>query len=168
MVRYWVVILWLLLLILIQVAITPAMLPAGARPDWILVFSVLLGFLAGPSYGLAGGAIGGLLLDLFTGRFIGLHTLLKAGMGWACGQITRHVYREYPSVALVAVAAAVFVQEMIAVIVLWGFGVRIPVAHTFDQLPPLISYSLVAGALIYPILYSQTAGPGGRIPGEST
>lgn len=155
--RPWLFALWLLVLLLLQVVFTPAIIPSGPRPDWLLVFAVLLGFSAGSSYGLAGGAVGGILLDIVTGRFIGLHALLKASLGWASGLITRHVYRDYPSIALLTVAAATCLQEVLAFLVLWSFGMPLQLTFIINQLPPLISYSLIAGALVYVILWPQVS-----------
>lgn len=168
MLRPWLLAIWLLLLLLVQVVFVPAILPSGPRPDWMLVFAVLLGFFAGPSYGLVGGAIGGFLLDVITGRFIGLHTIIKAGIGWACGHITRHVYKDYPSIALLTVAAATCIQELLAFLVFWSFGVPLKLQMITHQLPPLISYSLIAAAIVYVLLLPQVPGrsrsplPGGQ------
>lgn len=153
--RSWVFAAWLLVLLVLQVVIAPVVMPSGTRPDGLLVFTVLVGFLTGPSNGLGAGFAGGILLDIVTGRFIGLHALLKAGIGWACGHITFHVYRENPAVALVTVAVAAVVQEIAAFLILWGLGVPLSVSHMLNQLPQFISYSLIIGAVLFLIMSGQ-------------
>ena len=161
--RPWLWFAWLIALFTVQVVLTPALLPSGIRPDWMLVFVSLLGFVAGPAYGLAVGGLAGLLLDIVTGRFIGLHTLLKGAIGWAAGQVTRHVYREHAGLALLTVAVAAAVQEVIALGLLRAFGLAFPLSFLGQRLPLIISLDLVLAALLYPVLLRQATA--GRTPG---
>ena len=150
---------WLLLMAIAQVAAVPMLVPARWRPDLMLVLVALYGFLAGPRFGLWVGCTGGLLLDVIGGRFIGLHLLAKGVAGALGGQLTRHVYREHAPVALLLVAVAGVWQELCQLAALRVFGIPVPLGLTFDVLPSFISANLIAGALLYPLLYRQTAQP---------
>ena len=150
--RAWTLAVWIVTLFILQAVLAPAVLPSGVRPDWILVFVTLLGFLAGSPRGLVTGVLTGLLLDVVTGRFIGLHAFLKGAGGWFGGLLSRHVYRENVAVALLAVAVAALLQELVALAVLRAFGVNLSVAHVLAHLPPTISVDLVVAGVLYPIM----------------
>lgn len=147
----------LLLTAVVQVVAMPILVPARWRPDPMLVLVALYGFLVGPRFGLWVGAAGGLLLDVIGGRFIGLHLLAKGVAGALGGQLTRHIYRENAPVALLLVAVAGVWQELWQLAALRTFGIAVPLGLTFEVLPSFISANLIAGALLYPLLYRQTA-----------
>src|SRR5690606_14639204 len=96
-----------------QVTLVPLVMPGAARPDGVLVLATLAGFMGGSRYGLVMGMAGGLLLDLVTGRFLGLHLLIKGAAGAVGGQSARHVYRENAPVALLMVALTSVGQELL-------------------------------------------------------
>jgi len=148
----WLSALLVVLAALVQVILVPLVMPGAARPDGVLVLATLAGFLGGSRYGLVLGAAGGLLLDLVTGRFLGLHLLIKGAAGGAGGQLTRHVYRENAPVALLMVALATVGQELLHALSFRAFGIVIPLGRVFELLPTIISANLVlAGLLFYPL-----------------
>jgi len=106
----WLSALLVVLAALLQVTLVPLVMPGAARPDGVLVLATLAGFMGGSRYGLVMGMAGGLLLDLVTGRFLGLHLLIKGAAGAVGGQSARHVYRENAPVALLMVALTLFIQ----------------------------------------------------------
>ncbi|HEX6989836.1 MAG TPA: rod shape-determining protein MreD [Bacillota bacterium] len=149
----WASLLLVLLAALVQVTIVPLVIPGAARPDGVLVLATLAGFLGGPRYGLFMGMAGGLLLDVVTGRFLGLHLLIKGLAGAAGGRLTRHVYREHAPVALLMVALATVGQELLHALCFRVFGIVIPISRVFALLPTIISANLVLAGLLYLPLY---------------
>lgn len=155
--RPWVLAVWTLLLLVLQVSLTPLLLPASPRPDWMLVFAVLVGFMLGPRHGLTAGAAGGLLLDVVAGRFLGLNALIKALAGLVGGQLTRHVYRDNVIVALLGVAGSALGQELLVLLVFRALGVAVDPARAFYVLAPVLTANLVAAGVLYPLLLRQAS-----------
>lgn len=156
--RPWVIAIWLLALIILQVTVLPHLLPFNLRPDPLLVFATLTGFIGGPSFGSAVGAIGGLVIDMLSGRFVGLHVLTQAVAGCGGGLLTRHVYRDNAPVALLAVSVATVAQELLALAVIRAAGITVPLSRSLAFLPTLISLNLAAAVFLYPIMLRQSRG----------
>lgn len=158
-----------LVLMLLQTTVFPFIKLLGAGPDVALIFSVLLGFLGGAPVGVAGGLIAGLFLDLWQGRFLGLHMFLKAAGAYAGYLVGRQVYRENATAAFSLVAGAVFVQEVFIFLLLRAIGVPFPLfrALYYVILPGLL-YNLLLTPPVYLALYAATAKlPGEMMHGES-
>jgi len=166
----WLSTLVLLLVVLAQVVAVPLVMPGAARPDLLLVLAVLAGFTGGSRYGLVMGLAGGLLVDVVTGRLVGLHLLIKGAAGAAGGELARHVYRENAPAALLLAAVATVGQELLHALVLRVFSVVVPLAHVFELLPTIITGNLVAAGVLFVPLYRLTrdlAGePAGRAAGS--
>jgi len=105
-----------------------------------------------------------------TGRFVGLHLLIKGAAGAAGGELARHVYRENAPAALLLAAVATVGQELLHALVLRVFSVVVPLAHVFELLPTIITGNLVAAGVLFVPLYRLTrdlAGePAGRAAGS--
>ncbi len=100
-----------------QASVLPLLKLGGGEVNLILVLNVLAGLMAGPDIGAAAGFWGGLLVDLVTGRFLGLHALVGMATGYLAGAAGNRVYRNhFPVPSLVAAGGALFQETMI-----WGF-----------------------------------------------
>lgn len=66
----------------------------GARPDLILGLVVAVAIIAGPREGILAGLLGGFLVDLYRGTFIGLSIPGKVLTGLAVGFVPKRVYAD--------------------------------------------------------------------------
>lgn len=93
----------------------------GVTPDLILVVTVCYGLLHGPVKGLFFGLLGGLLLDLAGGGILGLHTLMKAVLGYGAGFLEKTVFKDNLLVPAVSSMVATIIQGIISLSVLITF-----------------------------------------------
>jgi rod shape-determining protein MreD len=77
----------LILAFLMQSVVSTYLSISGITPDFLLAIVVSYGLLFGWEVGLAGGVIGGLLIDLIAGRYIGLHVLAYGTVGVVAGLV---------------------------------------------------------------------------------
>ncbi|MEX2356001.1 MAG: rod shape-determining protein MreD [Thermaerobacterales bacterium] len=145
------------LVVVLQTAVFPVIPIYRAVPDLALVFAILLGFLAGSRRGVAAALVAGGLLDLWSGRLIGLHLLLKGGAAYAGALVGRQVYRDNAPIAFMCVAIASVAQDVVVFIVIRLLGIPFPLYRaTYEVMLPALLYNLLLTPLIYLILYGLT------------
>lgn len=71
----------------------------GVKPDLVLLLAALSGFLLGPREGAFLGFVGGAMMDLFAGSYIGLNALAVMTAGYLAGEAGERLYRESALVA---------------------------------------------------------------------
>ncbi len=92
---------------LLQTAVLPGTAISAVRPDFVLLAVVAVAMLQPlRDRALICGALGGLMLDLTCGRFIGLNLMLFFAVAWAAHEIARSFMR--PSIILSAAGAGAF------------------------------------------------------------
>lgn len=152
----WGVVVWVILLYLLQGIWLPLFWTAREQPDWLLVFATLLGFLGGPARGAFAGALSGLLLDVLTGRFLGLQVLTRTLIGYMAGIGAQQIFRENIAVALLNVALASIGYMGFGYLLMVAFGVPLPFGRVTEPLPTFISYNFIAAVLLYPLMLRQS------------
>lgn len=95
------------------------------RPDAMLAVTVSLGILAGSAYAATYGAIGGLLMDIVFGRFVGLSALLYLIIGLAAGFFYKKFYADNSVVPAATAAAAGFFKDFVFLLVLTFGGAKL-------------------------------------------
>ena len=92
---------FLAFLFLIQISSITTILGQQWKPDLVLLGIIVLSLKSGPREVLIESATWGLFLDLYTGRFLGLHTLLAIGIPLAIHATSKIVSAAQPFLAFV-------------------------------------------------------------------
>ncbi|HEY8343647.1 MAG TPA: rod shape-determining protein MreD [Bacillota bacterium] len=126
----------------------------GVTPDLILVITVCYGLLHGPVKGLFFGLLGGFLLDLSGGGILGLHTLIKAVLGYGAGFLEKTVFKDNILVPALALVIATFMQGVISLLILITFDWqgRFLTHFVYTVLPLSIYHPLLTVPVYYGVL----------------
>ncbi len=109
------------LALLIDTSVVPALVAHWAVPMLTLVTVSVLGLLLGRTRGLLYGMIGGLLLDISVGGAFGLYTALMLLTGYLSGVAGRK-FQRYLLTVVLAPAACFFIFEAAMVVFVFMAG----------------------------------------------
>lgn len=152
--RYWVLAGILLVAFLVQSVLATYLSIGEVVPDLLLVVVLSYGLLFGWQIGLGAGMLGGLLLDLNTGRFIGLHVLTLGLVGLVSGVIEEKVFKDNLLLAPAAGFVGSMASHSIVVLALWLFGWKFNLAETLrSTILPAALYDMVLAAIVYGRIY---------------
>ncbi len=126
--------------LILQATVLPRLAIAGARPDLLLVVTILLGLRFGPLPGAGVGLAGGLLQDVLIGRFIGMNALTKGLTGYCIGLAEEKLFKENIATPLAAVLVGTITHESLFWLLQAGFGRYVP-------LPAALGRVIIPGAL---------------------
>lgn len=115
-----VAVLLLALLIPLQGTVLPTLLPAGWAPDLTLPIIYWVGSRFGEYRGMAVGGALGLLLDLATGRLIGLYLSAKVLVGYGAGLWGRQFFQKTSFMHLLALLTLSFLEGLWVLLLLSG------------------------------------------------
>lgn len=148
-----------------QVAFVP--LWGGVRLDLVLAMAVAVGMRQGPQAGGLTGLVGGLLLDLVRGRFIGALALTHAVVGYLGGVTQAKLFENSLYLPFLFSAAGTVIAELgfWALSAIWGTSLPLPAGML-----ALIGKEAFWNGLVSPVLYRlvrarlqpQPVGLGGR------
>lgn len=126
----------------------------GVRPDLILIVVCAIGLVLGSFTGAAAGFVSGLLVDVMTGRLVGLGALSKGAAGYAAGWMGQRLFRENALVPA-GIALAVSVGEGVLYIMgTHAFGVPIPlISGVIHIVLPEAWYNALAAVVLFPVLF---------------
>jgi len=96
---------------------------AGIRPDFMLAVVVSYGVLLGSMQGALIGGIGGLVMDIIVGRYLGLNALLYLLAGVGGGLFYQKFYADniiVPSATAMVVSVA---KDIVFALIMWIMGV---------------------------------------------
>lgn len=151
MVRKIVYVLLLILAVVLQETWIPLWAVAGATPDLLILFVVFTGLISGPMAGLLAGAGVGLLLDLLSGKYIGLSVLSMAAAGIATPLVCTHFYyKQKYIVPMVSVLFATVVEGFLYCLFSKFTSLSLPIFSTlFHFFLPRALYNMVLTPLLY-------------------
>lgn len=152
--RYWFLTAIVTLTFLIQSVVSNYLAIFGITPDLLQVVVVSYGLLFGWEVGVGAGVLGGLLLDLTSGRFIGLHVLSLGVVGLVAGLVEEKVFKENILLGPTAGFAGSLISQVIVLVCLTLYGWRVPLVESFRYtILPEALYDMVLAALVYSQLY---------------
>lgn len=152
--RYWVLTGLLIVAFLLQSVVSNYLAISGITPDFLLAIVVTYGLLFGWEVGLAGGVIGGLLIDLIAGRFIGLHVLTYGVVGLVAGMVEGRVFKDNILLAPIGGLTGSIVSQTIIVFCFWFFGLELsPIGVLRSTMLPAALYDMVLTILVYGRIY---------------
>ena len=113
-------------LYVLQTSFFPLMAYHGISPNFMLLLTVSFAFLRGMEQGTLMGFATGMLTDLATGTFIGIHAFTYLLMGNLCGRFANRVYKEqffWPVFASLGVTALnYFILALLMVLLGYRFN----------------------------------------------
>lgn len=152
--RYWVLAGILLLAFLVQSVLGPFLAIRGISPNIVLVVIVAYGLLFGWQVGLAGGVVGGLLLDLTASTYVGIHVLALGTVGLLVGLAEERVFKDNVLLAAVGGLVGSLISQTVVMIVLWVFGRQFSLLGSLrDTFLPAAFYDMLLCTLIYHRIY---------------
>jgi len=138
-------------LYVLQTSFFPLIAYHCISPDFMLLITVSFAFLRGTEKGTLMGFITGLMTDLATGTFFGIHAFSYMLMGNLCGRFANRVYKEQfflPVLASLGVTALnYFILALLMVLLGYRFN---PISNVQTTLLPMLIYQL---AFAYPVHY---------------
>ena len=138
-------------LYVLQTSFFPLMAYHGISPNFMLLLTVSFAFLRGMEQGTFMGFLTGLLTDLATGTFFGIHAFTYLLMGNLCGRFANRVYKDqffWPVFASLGVTALnYFILALLMVLLGYRFN---PISNVQVTLLPMLIYQL---AFAYPVHY---------------
>ncbi|HEY3368166.1 MAG TPA: rod shape-determining protein MreD [Symbiobacteriaceae bacterium] len=152
--RYWVLTGIVVLAFLLQSVVSHYVAIQGIAPNFLLVIILTYGLLFGWPIGLGAGVLGGLLLDLTAGRFIGLHVLSLASVGLVAGLVEERVFKDNFLLAPVSGLVGSIASQLIVLVCLWLYGWQVPLWQTLrSTVFPAALYDMMLAILIYGRIY---------------
>lgn len=152
--RYWVLTGIMVLAFLLQSVVSSYLAIGGITPDFLLAVVVTYGLLFGWEVGLAGGVLGGLLIDSISGFFIGIHVLSYGVVGLAAGLVEDRVFKDNLLLAPVGGLAASMVSLAIEAVCFWLYGREVdPIGALRMTILPAALYNMVLTILVYSRIY---------------
>jgi rod shape-determining protein MreD len=138
-------------LYVLQTSFFPLMAYHGISPNFMLLLTVSFAFLRGMEQGTLMGFLTGVLTDLATGTFFGIHAFTYLLMGNLCGRFANRVYKDqffWPVFASLGVTALnYFILALLMVLLGYRFN---PISNVQVTLLPMLIYQL---AFAYPVHY---------------
>ena len=138
-------------LYVLQTSFFPLIAYHGISPDFMLLVTVSYAFLRGMEKGTMMGFATGLMTDLATGTFFGIHAFTYLLLGNICGRFANRVYKEQFFLPVFASLGATAFNYFILALLMVLLGYRFnPISNVQMTLLPMLIYQL---AFAYPVHY---------------
>ena len=136
-------------LYVLQTSLLPRLSYHGVTTDLLLLMAVSFAFLRGLHQGALMGFLLGLMYDLSTGTFFGVHTLSLTLIAIFFGRFSDRVFKEQFFLPVMASVLATAFNYFILALLMLLLGYRFNLmTHIHDVLLPMFVYQL---ALAYPV-----------------
>ncbi len=136
--RAWGTLLLVLSAGLLQTTLVPRLAIGEVKPDLMLASLVYISLLFGTRYGIWAGFSGGIFVDLFSPRHLGVNGLIYTTICFFLGEIGGRVFRDKALTQFLILAAAALVHNILYVLVS---------AQPLELLARLLPGSLYTGVL---------------------
>lgn len=149
--------LWLVMIIVtlvLQSTFFSVMTYHGIHPDLLLSLVISSSLLAGRDHGAVIGFFSGLLQDLVSGTFFGMHTFSKMILGYCFGMAEAHVFKEHFLLPVIAVTLATLANTIILSAIMFFLGYQVNVFHyAFSVMGTLLIYQILLAIPIHRLVY---------------
>ncbi|MDA8336829.1 MAG: rod shape-determining protein MreD [Peptococcaceae bacterium] len=121
----------------------------GVKPDLALVLIILYGFSSEPREGAVWGLFGGLLQDLLSGGYLGLHALEGMAAGYLAAMAGTRFFRENTGVLAISTFGVSFAAGVVHFVLLLFLNIHVNAQVVFLRLIPISSaYNTLAALLV--------------------
>ena len=139
----------LITLLTLQTSLFPIFAWQGIAPNFVLLFTVSIGYVCGAWPGAMAGAITGLLQGLATGDFLGVAMFCQAAIGYGVGTFSRTLLKDSLILPAVAVLGATAADYVLTFFFLLLVGYRYPLMYDLVHvLLPMLVWNFALG---YPV-----------------
>jgi rod shape-determining protein MreD len=132
---------------LLQSTIVPYVELAGAKPDLLLVYAVVVTIVVGMDHGLTAAFVGGITIDALAARPLGSSAFVLLLAVGAALLIGRGLVRTRALSAIVAVVACSVLAPIVSLVLYGALRNPIPVADPLAAIVPDLVYSTAIGAV---------------------
>lgn len=147
--KYRYFILFFLLLFVLQFSFLPLIAVYGVVPDLLVLATVSYAFLRGSAWGAMVGFALGLLQDLSTGSFFGLHAFSLTLIGLFFGRFSDRVFKEQFFLPITASVTATLAKYLVSSFIVYLLGYHFnPLLHMGRVLLILLVFQLI---FAYPV-----------------
>lgn len=154
--RYWALLAILTAAGLLETTLAGYFAVGGVSPAPLLAVVLSFGLLFGSTTGLAAGVLGGAMVDVLFGRFIGLETLTLGSVGWLVGQVEERVFKDSTVLPVLAGFLGTFAVQWLNILVLAFFGWRVvPMRALQDVVMPSALFNAIVTAWVYVQIYRR-------------
>lgn len=146
-----------ILFALLQSSVFPALMPAGLRPDLLLILVLYLGLSENFPRAVVVVLLLGGIQDSFSGASLGLYVSVDLAILLAVRLLSEHLNAESPALLLLLIAAGTLVQNLLVGFCLTVFADAGPVMPILLPALPqqLLANLLAAAILLYFLLRLQ-------------
>lgn len=154
MIRFFLVLIEILLFFLLQSTVMPAFALAGTVPDLLLILVLTVAYTRGRTAGMLTGLLTGLLTDLCFNKVVGVCALISLTIGYFAGYSNK-IYEEkdyfFP---MILMAVGEFLYSFAYFVVYFLLRSRTQFGfYFFHLILPRMVYTVFAAALLYPLLH---------------
>ncbi|MDO4203089.1 MAG: rod shape-determining protein MreD [Selenomonadaceae bacterium] len=131
-------------LFVLETSLMPYFAFRGVGPDFLLLFAVSFTILQGSRLGVFSAFCFGLIEDIVTGSFFGVHTLAKMAAAFVCGSLSNRVFKEQTIMPLMSSLGATAIQYGVIFGMVYLLGYKPSFSTTVsDILLPWLFYNFV-------------------------
>jgi rod shape-determining protein MreD len=149
---------WIVLMILMDIAILPQFVHSPLLPSLTLLSVAALGLLKGRSGGVLHGVMAGLIMDIAAGSPVGMNIIIMGLTGYGCGMMNARRFRRWMMIAIGG-AGSVLLHQLAWILYVYITGAH-PAAQAVAQLGWMALIALGLETIIYLLLY-WIVRPGG-------
>jgi len=146
------IILLLIVFVSLQISLAPIISIKDITPQLIFIFVFFVSFTLGQTYGIWVGFFSGFLCDIFDSTHFGLNMGLLLIAGFVIGAMKPKFYRDNLLVDILFFAVALFLYEIIYLILLWQFSFGIFVLNILRYSMPSVLYSTIISLFVFTLL----------------
>ena len=140
----------ILVALVFQAAVVPALFPRWIVPDVVFCASAVAAITGGAAVGVLVALVGGLMQDALTGAFIGANAGADMAVAAAIGMIQPELFKESLLTPAAVIGLGSIARELVYIFVIWSFGAAVDMGRAlFVVLPGVTVMNCVTGVLIY-------------------
>lgn len=140
--------------LILQSTILPSLAYHGIHADLLLIVVISSSLLMGKSHGAVIGFSAGLLQDLSSGAFFGMHTFSKMLLGYVFGMAEQQVFKENFFLPVMAMFFATLANAFLTSLLMLLLGYRFDVLHGLTaMLGPLLVYNVILSFPVHKLIF---------------
>lgn len=153
MIRIIIYIVFLITLYVLQGTVFASFNMGGVVPNLVLILTTSLGLMRGKKTGLAIGFFAGLLMDIFSGSYIGFYALLLMYLGYYSGVFSKIFYAEDVKLPIIIILSADLIYGIVNYVFIYLLKGRTHFYKFFVHISlPECAYTALLAIFLYPLI----------------
>ncbi len=144
-----------LITLILQVTVFSFYPLAGVKPDLLLIFVFITGYLSGTGAGAGGGFFAGFIQDILLGGMFGINTFIKMIIGILSGFFSEQFYKRNYVLPPVLIFIMTIFKEFAVIFTAGNMAAGLMLGNYFKSvvLPEAI-YNAILGLVIYFVFFN--------------